>query len=292
MTTAAKLFFMGAALMTGLLGYRVLRTQPPKVQVRADPVLTYVAENADTMRERIKQLKGYDQRMANERRLEMHELNAGIEREPENAGLRVKRALKYDVMGEHEAALSDIEVAIRVDTSRRYYLLFLRHLQLARLGRDEAALADVLAAIDLAPPEFSYHRNAAELHQRLGNAEAGVAVFDAGVRKDPGNLFLHADRARFIASLGRHEEALTEKTLAIDKETDPFQRQMRTYDRVSYLAAVGRFDEALEDANRLLRQDPRDTVALHARGDVYKAMGDNRRAKADYDSAMNINMDR
>jgi hypothetical protein len=33
-------------------------------------------------------------------------------------------------------------------------------------------------------------------------------------------------------------------------------------------------------------------IALHARGDVFKAMCDNRRAKADCDSAINITMDR
>jgi tetratricopeptide (TPR) repeat protein len=224
--------------------------------------------------------------------MEMHELNVGIEREPENVELRVQRALKYDTEGDHEAALRDIEVALPLDNSRRYYLLYLRHRQLEQLGRHEEALADVLAAIQLAPPNYNYQREAAKLHQRLGNAEAGVAVFDSGIQREPGNLFLRADRAQYIASLGRYEEALSDMTVAIENEPDPFQRQMRTYDRVKYLAEVGRFDEALEDVNQLLKRDPRDTIALHARGEVYESMGDKRRAAADYDAAMSITMDR
>ena len=290
--TAITIVLILAALAAGLFGYRNLRASRPGQPVSTDPVFEYAAENAGTLREQVMDSKDREQRQANEQHLQIDELNAGIEREPENADLRAKRALWYDLKGDNEAALSDIEVALRADNPRRYYFLFLRHSQLVKLGRPKEALADVLAAIELAPPEFSYHWNAADLYQQLGNPGAGVAILDAGVRKYPDNFTLRANRAEFLASIGRYEEALTDMTLAIEKEPDEFQRHTRTYARVRYLTELRRFDEALEGANRLLKENPRDTIALAARGVVYEAMGDQQRADADYDMAMNITMDR
>lgn len=292
MKTTIGIVLVGIALAAGFMLYKNSLTPRHEQAAATDPVLKFAMEHADTLREQGKENREREERQAKEREMDTKELNSGIEREPENADLRVKRARMYDAQGNHEAALRDIEVALRTNFPQRYHLLYMRHKQLNLLGRPQEALADVLAAIELAPPEFSYHLSAAELHRQLGSPEAGVAVFDAALRQYPDNLFIRSNRARFVASLGRYEEAINEMTPAIESEPDESQRYIRTLDRIKYLTAVRRFDEALADANQLLKQRPRDTVVLHARGDVYKAMGDARRAEADYDTAMNISMDR
>ena len=57
--------------------------------------------------------------------------------------------------------------------------------------------------------------------------------------------------------------------------------------RASAYAGLGRFDEALADINRAIKLSPEGWL-YHARGKIYKLMGDDAKAKADFDKAKQL----
>jgi tetratricopeptide (TPR) repeat protein len=282
------LALIGLVLVAGVVCFQLWRTFGQQQPVHVDPVLSYVAGNAEKLRAQVKESKGYEQRLADEQKQEMQALDDGIAREPDNADLRVKRALKFDLQGDHEAALRDIEAAMSRDNSRRYYLLFLRHRQLDKLGRTDEALADVLEAIRLAPPGTGYQRFAAEIQRRLGNPAAGVLVFDEALHREPANLFLRAERAEYLAKIGRFDEAVSDITAAVEQEPNSDQRQMRSYERMKILIAARRFDEALAVADRYVSQHPDDSIGFGVRSEIHEAMGEHGAARRDYEKKMDI----
>jgi tetratricopeptide (TPR) repeat protein len=212
---------------------------------------------------------------------DLDELNAAIAREPEESRFYIWRSMIHDRAANHAAALQDLETALRLDTSRRAYLLYMRHRQLDKLGRQPEALADVLEAIRIAPPDFDYHRAAAELYARMGRVDAGVAVFDEALRGKPANLQILGEKAEFARSVGRYELAMTDITKAIDGETIEFRRWLRSLKRLRILIEAQRFQDALKYADRHLEEYPDDGMGYRYRSDIHEALGNGPKARND-----------
>jgi tetratricopeptide (TPR) repeat protein len=212
---------------------------------------------------------------------DMGALNEEIARNPGDAKFLVWRSMLHAEAKDHEAALRDIEEAQKLEDSHRYYFLYMRHDQLDKLGRTDEALADVLEAIRLAPQGFEYQRFAADIYRRKGDVDAGVAVFDESVRRMPDNYFVLAERAKFLAEVGRYEPALRDISASIEGEPSEFQRQMRTFERMQILTAMRRFDDALEDADRMVDEFPDRVLAYGMRAEIHEAMGDHEAARRD-----------
>jgi tetratricopeptide (TPR) repeat protein len=164
----------------------------------------------------------------------------------------------------------------------------MRHRQYDRQGRHEEALADVLEANRLAPPGHGYPRFAADLHRRMGNADAGVAVFDEALRKEPENLWVLAERAMFLAAIERFDEAVRDIAQSIERESKEFERMMRSIDQIKILTGARRLDEALAAANRYVNRYPEDSVGYGFRARVFEAMGRTREAQADRDRSFSL----
>jgi tetratricopeptide (TPR) repeat protein len=210
-------------------------------------------------------------------------LDERLARNPGEAKLYVYLAQYDDAAGDHKAALQDIDRAIELDESNRFFFLFLRHFQLDKLGRTQEALASVLEAIRLAPPGYNYQRFAAELERRNGDVEAGVALLDEFVRQHPDDLFLLADRAEFLGKIGRVEDSLRDFATAIEREPHEFHRNMRSLGRIQMLIAKRRFQQALDFANRHIARYPDDPSMLGYgyRARIHEALGHTREAELD-----------
>jgi tetratricopeptide (TPR) repeat protein len=219
---------------------------------------------------------------------DLRAMNEEIVRDPGNAKLFIWRSMIYGEAKDHEAALSDIDEALKLEAKQRYYFLFMRHRQLDALGRTDEALADVLEAIELAPSGAGYQRHAADIYRRKGDVNAGVAVFDESVRRAPDDLNLLAERAKFLNAVGRHGQALRDISASIEGEPTDFHRQMRTFDRMKILTAMRRYDDALEDADRMVDEFPDQSLAYGLRSEVYAAMGDHKAARRDEEKKLDI----
>jgi tetratricopeptide (TPR) repeat protein len=250
--------------------------------------LTGVPTVVETVREMARDPDKYQQELAARRAHAKRELDAKIAGEPGNAQLLIDRGRAAHDAGDYDAALRDIDAAMRLDSSREYYLLFLRHRALDGLGRQEEALTVVLEAIRSAPPGAEYERFAADLHRRLGDPGAGVLVFDESIRREPDNLWLLARRAQYLATIGRFDEAVIDITDSIRREREEDPRRMRSIRRIDILTAARRFDEALADANLYISRYPTDTLGFGFRSKIHEAMGNHRQAKIDRDQATSL----
>jgi tetratricopeptide (TPR) repeat protein len=209
-------------------------------------------------------------------------------RKPDNVQRLVEKSRHRGSGLHYEPAIHDIEKAMRLEPSRAHHFLFLRHQWLAGLGRHEEALADVLEAIRLAPAEASYEIAAARLHAKLGKPEVGLTLLDDAYRARPDDLGLLEERARFLQSLSRFDEALRDISEGLRRGSNEARLWSLTGLHIEVLVSLGRLPEALDEASRWVKKFPDDPVPYHSRAKVFEAMGRSREADVARDQAMSI----
>jgi tetratricopeptide (TPR) repeat protein len=219
---------------------------------------------------------------------DVDELTAAIAREPGDARFYVWRSMLYDHAGNHDAALQDIDIALGLQPSERAHLLYLRHRHLDKLGRSSDALADVLEAIELAGSRAGYYSAAAELYSRRGDVEAGVAVFDDGLRQRPRDFSIVERKAEFLSDIGRHDLAISEMARSIDGETNEFFRWLRSAGRLQMFIDAKRFKDGLAAADRHIGEYPDDDMGYRSRSEIHEALGSHRKAREDRDKARDL----
>jgi tetratricopeptide (TPR) repeat protein len=275
MTLSEVRIVIGLLLVGAYLLYMLRRTRLPSSPVDADV-------------ERALNPGAYEKRMAEEKARKRQELDGLIERNPNNVEHLIQRIQAHESDNESEAALRDIATAMRLDPSRSWSLLFMRHRQLDRLGRQQEALADLLEANRLAPRGYANHRSTADFYRRMGNPDAGVAVLDEALSKEPENLHLLVERATYLSTIQRHDEALRDIAESIEREPRESERRMRSIYQIKILTEARRLDEALAAADRYVGRYPDDSSGYGSRAKVYAAMGRAREAQSDRDKSFSL----
>ena len=163
----------------------------------------------------------------------------------------VRNAEAHLASGDPQSALADLDLAF-LATPDDPLIRWLRGRTLSMLGRAEAALAELDAAIAL-------DENMAE------------AWFDRST--------IHLDRSDWLAA-----ECDASRALELD---DALARAWRTRGIARY--KLGRLVDAAEDLNRALHYEPDDPSTHYWRGLALRDAGDNRAAVAHFDAAIRLN---
>jgi len=229
------------------------------------------------------------------------------------------RAREYRVAGEHERALADYAVAIRIDpdVSRPYAGRGETYRVMGRLedavtactraveidprdewafgsrgdayrglGRYDEAFADFARAIELDPQYAWAFGSRAQVHEALGRPDEAVADYTRAVGLDPQYAWAFGSRAYVHQTSGRFTEALADYTAAIG--IDPqYEWAIASRARVHHL--MGRHEDALADFARAVEIDPDYAWAVASRADTYVELGRYEEALADYSRAIEIN---
>jgi tetratricopeptide (TPR) repeat protein len=188
-----------------------------------------------------------------------------IDRDPENAGLRLQRGAAYLDLGVPNLALADFETAIRIDPtlaeaylSRGQALFVLKQWQRALADFEQAATLDPMLAEALAWRgyvllERGEYTLALEAFQRAG------ALSDANPR-------LHTLTGDALGRGGRAEDALFEYELALVSD----ERYLPALvGRAMARAELGEIDQAYDDLARALDLVPHDPLALNGLAWLY-----------------------
>lgn len=130
---------------------------------------------------------------------------------------------------------------------------------LQQQGRLEEALAECLAARDLAPARAQVHNNLATLLDTLGRDEEARAAYEEALRLDPLAPLAHLNYGAFLAKQGRFDEARArwqEAARLAPADPRPHARMARAELR------QGRAPAAVAHLRDALQRDPNDAQSL------------------------------
>ncbi|MFD8726077.1 tetratricopeptide repeat protein [Streptomyces sp. NPDC059629] len=126
-----------------------------------------------------------------------------------------------------------------------------------RAERNEAALADLTAALALDPRNDDALVERAFTHEQMGNAADALADMDEAIRISP-DAWTHVARGHIKLTAGHRAAALTDFDHAL--ELDPGQEWARA-SRAEVYRIEGRYEDAIADLDRALAIDPEYTWA-------------------------------
>lgn len=129
--------------------------------------------------------------------------------------------------------------------------------------------------------------NRANCHLALGNIRKALKSYDLAKMIDPDYNYPWHNSAGCYITLGDYKKALDEIDRAIilnNRYPDAYAR------RADICFHLKRYHQAIEDCNRAIALEPKHNWAYEARARSYKAIGDNQRAQADYQSALRLKM--
>ena len=245
-------------------------------------------------------------------------LTEALQRTPMMAAALIRRAARYEQIGDRAAWLDDAEkvVAIRpgwaaahlgvgraLQAVGRYseaekaygraielepeYAGYWHNRSLLKssLGRFREALVDAGNAIRL-DPKYAYAFAArAQAHAGLGQYESALADYHQAQALQPNDIELYLGRGKVYFDAGRLEEARAEMTLVVTLHPD----DPRGYgNRAVAHILLKQYDQAIDDLTQSIRLNPADAKAHRNRGHARALMHQNALAVEDYSRAIDI----
>jgi tetratricopeptide (TPR) repeat protein len=255
-------------------------------------------------------------------------LHHDIEREtrllaanPDDVDAHLRRARYYRLHGEPQKALLDVQQATRLapDDVRPH---FERGLALADLGRDAEAEGELTAFLSQTGGTEPAYAERARIRARMGRPEAAIDDLAAAIRLRP-SIDLYLERGRLLESRDRHAQAaacyrdgltqlgespllrraLVAALIALERHEDaliaideaPARGGLESgwlLERADVLERLGRDEEAhaarrraLATANASLSRRPT-SANLVARAEAHLALGDRAAARRDLEQAL------
>ena len=192
-------------------------------------------------------------------------LDRAIEQTPGQAVLHRARAQLHRLRSENEAALGDLDRAIKQSSSRDPALAgdhLERGLILQRAGRYVDAVAECDRALELQPGWADVHRARGAVLVKLKRFDAAIRSFDVCIAQENASPILYEARGLALAYSGSYDRAIADYTLALakGKRTAP----LLTHRGWAYLFG-GAPSPAIRDFDEALKRDPSDDRALSGR---------------------------
>lgn len=202
----------------------------------------------------------------------------------ENAWAYLYRGIVREELGEPKRALEDLSRAIRlegglVEAYHRRGLLY------ASLGEHDKAFQDQNRALELQP------RHAAALTARglaraaLGDSQWALNDLAQGCSLAPMSYWAFYQRGRVHLQLQMHDEALVDLDQAVELEPGFAPAFMA---RGEARMQTGKPGLAVTDYDRAIELQPKNAAAYYARGQARAAMRDYRHAIEDYDRTLDL----
>ncbi len=255
--------------------------------------------------------------------LAVADFDRAVELAPENAALRLKRAIYHQSRKDFANALADADAVLQYspDEANAYII---KGESLRRLGRVDEAIDAFNNATRLAPRSARPYQNRGELFRDRAEYNQAIDQFTKVLELQPGITATLLQRAETYLRAGRLDEALADADLVVQKRpglftphsvaahriraevlanTDRLDQAIAEIEKVSiavpdqvelkmqlalYYQFDGRVSDAVETYSDILQTDPRNFLALRSRGDAYLNLGKHREAVSDFNRALQL----
>jgi tetratricopeptide (TPR) repeat protein len=164
----------------------------------------------------------------------------------------------------------------------------MRGAELSRTGQHDLALADYDLAIKIEPKAASIYTGRANVYSAKGEGDRAIADFGEAIKLDPLFVMAHYGRGNAHAIKGAMDAAIADYSQAV--RLDP-KFTAAYVNRGNARTAEGELGAALNDYDRALRLDPKLAFVYGNRGMVYLKLDHYELAIADFDAALRLDPD-
>ncbi len=195
----------------------------------------------------------------------IHGLTRAININPKDARAYQYRGKAFDVKGEHERALADLDRAIELIPTQDVYFItrgWIRH----RAGNLHGAFDDFTEAIRLKPDKADWYFQRGYAYFQLKDYDRAVTDFDRATKANPtsGKAFNYLGQA--YHAKGDNDAALSNLNKAVESNPDYIEAY---FQRGKVYAAVKEFGNAVADFDRAIKLNKDYAAAYLERGKVY-----------------------
>lgn len=215
--------------------------------------------------------------------------------DPDHVKARVGRGMALQQTGEHDAAIRDFSDVIErtPQWAGLYVVFYCRACSQKALGRLDATIEDASRAIERNPNHIDalYLRGTAL--KEIGQTENAIEDLNIVLQADPNYHDAYYARGTIFHLRGQWREAVDDFT-AFLKHAPASNGFVIDCHRLRAIAAyeLGQHESALVDLSSAIESDPSDAPSYFRRSQVFQAMGDAERAKADIIKATSLDQER
>jgi len=199
---------------------------------------------------------------------------------PEDSNALMSAAQIFDQIGRKDRAITELDRALAIRPEPNLYLM---RSHLREHDALNERLADVEAALRLAPRDYSSLMTKAQLQQEMGDPGSAVETYSTVLASYGANASLLTNRAIALVRAGRDDEADADLDAARKLAADGQQLNGICYEKAMEGIALER---ALEECNEALRLLPDAPAILDSRGTVLLRLGRLDEAITDFDAAL------
>ena len=183
--------------------------------------------------------------------------------------------------GDYKVALKLLNQAAELYPDNQFVFVNRGNIYNNNLRDYEAAIADYNKTIELNDKfSWSYH-NRAIAYGRLKRWDEAIADYGRALDLDQNYASAYNGRAWSYCQIGKFEEALLDANKALKLKPN----EANFFDtRASAYSGLKRYEEAIADLNTAIKLSPEGWL-FHNRGEIYKLMGEEAKAKADFAKA-------
>lgn len=196
----------------------------------------------------------------------------------------IDEALELATRGDANGALKLLNKAAELYPDNQFVFVNRGNIYKDGFKDYEAAIADYNKTIELNSKfSWSYH-NRAIVYGRLKRWDEAIADYGRAIEIDSNYASAYNGRAWSYCQIGQFEEALLDANKAIKLKPN----EANFFDtRASAYIGLKRYNEALADLNTAIKLLPEGWL-FHNRGEVYKLMGEDDKANADFNKAKKL----
>ena len=196
----------------------------------------------------------------------------------------IEEALALNKRGEFNSALEILNQAAELYPDNQFVFVNRGNIYNNHFRDYEAAIADYNKTIEI-NPKFSWsYLNRAIALGRLKRWDEAIADYGRAIELDINYADAYNGRAWSYCKIGKFEEALVD----IDRALKLKPNEANYFDtRADAYIGLKRYDDALADLNTAVKLSPEGWL-FYRRGEIYQLMGDDAKAKVDFDKAKQL----
>jgi tetratricopeptide (TPR) repeat protein len=191
------------------------------------------------------------------------DLDEAIRRKPGYGEAYINRGLAWAHKRDFDRAIADFTEATTLDARFVYLAYGNRGIAFGEKGDTTRALQDLDEALRMRPDYADAYYSRAQVYNAIGDADKALADLDAAIRIQPRMRDAYVNRGVFLLAKDETDRAIADFDSAIRLDA---RDVVALGNRAYAYGSIGQYDRAIADLNEAIRLDPYNAAMYFKRG--------------------------